>query len=43
MTRAVTIIAVLLGVLLLGAGIWLYNPDLPVPRWNGAGRRHPRS
>jgi len=29
MTRAVTIIAVVLGVLLLGGGLWLYNPDLP--------------
>ncbi len=27
--RAVTIIAVLLGVALLGGAIWLYNPDLP--------------
>jgi pimeloyl-ACP methyl ester carboxylesterase len=27
--RAVTIIIVLLGVALLGSGIWLYNPDLP--------------
>ncbi len=29
MRRAMTIIAVMLGVLLLGGGIWLYNPDRP--------------
>lgn len=29
MRRVVIIIAVMLGVLLLGGGIWLYNPDLP--------------
>lgn len=29
MRRAVTIIAISLGVLLLGGGFWLYNPDLP--------------
>ena len=29
MRPAVTIIAVILGVMLLGGGIWLYNPDLP--------------
>jgi len=29
MRRAVTIIAVLLGVVLLGGGIWLYTPDKP--------------
>ena len=29
MRRVVTIFAVVLGVLLLGAGMWLYNPDLP--------------
>ena len=29
MRRAVTIIAVLLGLVLLGAGFWLYTPDKP--------------
>ena len=29
MRRAVIIFAAMLGVVLLGAGIWLYNPDLP--------------
>lgn len=29
MRRAVTIIAVILGVILLGSGIWLYTPDKP--------------
>ncbi len=29
MRRVVMIIAIVLGVLLLGAGVWLYNPDLP--------------
>jgi len=29
MRRAVTIIAAILGVLVLGGGLWLYNPDLP--------------